>query len=284
MLYQLYENGITAVVDTYGGELISFQDSDKTEYLWSGNPAFWTGRSPHLFPIIGTTKNSSSLTKHGFVRTQELSLLSYTNNEISLSLTDTPDTLSCYPYSFSITITHKLLASGFTTQYTIKNTGSIKMPFFIGGHVGFACPLQEGECFQEYSLFFPSKEMLHPLVSSSDSPLDEVSNLSLQCDHGHLPLSYELFDSGALILNPSSVSEVSLIHEKTKKGIHFSFPDFPVLALWTMPHKNSPYLCLEPWHGMPALTSDGDSLFDKPYVTILEPSMQKQFAYHMKII
>jgi galactose mutarotase-like enzyme len=284
MLYRLHENDNTAVIDPMGGELISFQDSNHTEYLWGGNPAYWAGRSPHLFPIIGTTKNPSSLAKHGFVRTQRLSLLSHTNNEISLSLTDTADTLACYPYSFSLIITHKLHASGFITQYTVKNTDTKRMPFFIGGHVGFACPLHKGEHIHEYGIYLNSQKELQPLISSSDAPLSEVPILSLNCDNGYLPLSHELFDSGALILNPANTSEVSLIHNQTKKGIHFSFPDFPVLALWTMPHKKSPYLCIEPWHGMPALISDGDTLFDKPYVTILEPFEQKQFAYKMEII
>lgn len=284
MFYQLHKNGSKAVVDSMGGELISFQESNNTEYLWGGNPDYWVGRSPHLFPIIGTTKNPSPLAKHGFVRTQELSVLSHTDNEISLSLTDTAKTLLCYPYSFSLIITHTLHTNGFTTQYTVKNTDTKRMPFFIGGHVGFACPLQKEEHFEDYCIHFPSQEILYPLISRSDDPLDEKHSFPLKCPNGYLPLSYQLFDSGALILNPANTASVSFIHKNTKKGIHFSFSDFPVLALWTMPHKNSPYLCLEPWHGMPALTSDGDTLFEKPYVTILEPSNQKQFSYEMNII
>lgn len=284
MFYQLHKNGNKAVVDSMGGELISFQDANHTEYLWGGNPNYWVGRSPHLFPIIGTTKNPSPLAKHGFVRTQELSVLSYSDNEISLFLTDTDKTLLCYPYSFSLIITHTLHTNGFTTQYTVKNTDTKRMPFFIGGHVGFACPLQKEEHFEDYCIHFPSQEMLYPLISRSDDPLVENHNFPLKCPHGFLPLSYQLFDSGALILNPANTTSVSLIHKNTQKGIHFSFSDFPVLALWTMPHKHSPYLCLEPWHGMPALASDGGTLFEKPYVTILEPSNEKQFSYEMKII
>src|SRR5690554_1345500 len=102
MLYELYKYGNKAVVDTFGGELISFQTSDKTEYLWGGNPSYWSGRSPHLFPIIGTTKHPSYLNKHGFVRTQELSLISYNDSEISLCLNDTEATRKDYPYSFSL--------------------------------------------------------------------------------------------------------------------------------------------------------------------------------------
>lgn len=284
MLYELNKHGNKAVVDTFGGELISFQTSDKTEYLWGGDPSYWNGRSPHLFPIIGTTKHSSSLKKHGFVRIQDLSLISYTDSEISLCLNDTEATRECYPYSFSFIVTHKLHKEGFTTSYTIRNTDSKAMPFCIGGHVGFACPLHEDELFEDYLVHFPNQEVLHPLTMTSNNLYDDNLRYTLECNQGFLPLSYNLFDSDALIFNPANVSEVSLIHKKTRKGVHFSFPDFPVLALWTMPHKESPYICIEPWHGMPALVSDGDTLFDKPYVTVLEPSTEKTFTYEMSII
>lgn len=284
MIYELNSHGNKAIVDAFGGELISFQTSDSTEYLWGGDPSYWSGRSPHLFPIIGKTKYPSSLSKHGFVRTQELSLISHNDSEISLCLNDTEATRKDYPYSFNLIVSHKLHQKGFTTTYTVKNTDIKAMPFNIGGHVGFACPIYEDELFDDYLVHFPNQEILHPLTWIRNDLYDDSLRYSLPTNQGYLPLSHDLFDNDALIFNPADVSEVSLIHKKTRKGIHFSFPDFPVLALWTMAHKKAPYICLEPWHGMPALVSDGDTLFEKPYVTVLEPSMEKKFTYEMSII
>lgn len=42
MEYFLQKKTCSAIVDTQGGELISFRDSGGTEYIWNGDPAFWT--------------------------------------------------------------------------------------------------------------------------------------------------------------------------------------------------------------------------------------------------
>ena len=34
------------------------QDGDGLDLLWDGDPAFWTGRSPLLFPIVGEAKGN----------------------------------------------------------------------------------------------------------------------------------------------------------------------------------------------------------------------------------
>ncbi len=43
---------LTASVRPLGGELVSLQDSAGTEYIWQGDPAFWSGQNPILFPIV----------------------------------------------------------------------------------------------------------------------------------------------------------------------------------------------------------------------------------------
>ena len=40
-------------ISTKGAELQSIRDTAGTERLWQGDPAFWTGRAPVLFPICG---------------------------------------------------------------------------------------------------------------------------------------------------------------------------------------------------------------------------------------
>ena len=38
---------------TLGGALSSIKDKDDVEYLWQGNPTYWSGQAPVLFPICG---------------------------------------------------------------------------------------------------------------------------------------------------------------------------------------------------------------------------------------
>ena len=36
---------------------MSITAADGTEYLWNGDPAYWTGRAPNLFPYVGRLTN-----------------------------------------------------------------------------------------------------------------------------------------------------------------------------------------------------------------------------------
>ena len=47
MIYTL--NGdITVAVTTDGGALTSIKHADGTEYLWQGDPAYWSGQAPSV--------------------------------------------------------------------------------------------------------------------------------------------------------------------------------------------------------------------------------------------
>ena len=37
-------SGLQAVVESHGGELVSFKDKAGTEYIWSGDAAYWADR------------------------------------------------------------------------------------------------------------------------------------------------------------------------------------------------------------------------------------------------
>jgi len=41
-----------AVIRDQGAELISLQYEGR-EYLWNGDPAYWSGHAPNLFPFVG---------------------------------------------------------------------------------------------------------------------------------------------------------------------------------------------------------------------------------------
>ncbi|MBQ6833696.1 MAG: hypothetical protein IJO55_04680 [Lachnospiraceae bacterium] len=75
----LKKGAVQAVVTTKGAELISFKDAGKKEYIWNGNPEYWSGRNPVLFPIVGTLKDGKiemdgkvcEMGRHGFGRVSE---------------------------------------------------------------------------------------------------------------------------------------------------------------------------------------------------------------------
>ena len=51
------ENEVAVVeVKTLAAEITSFYDKEKNiEHMWQGDPQFWAGRNPILFPMVGST-------------------------------------------------------------------------------------------------------------------------------------------------------------------------------------------------------------------------------------
>ena len=68
---------LEAQVSPAGAELVRLRDEAGRDLLWDGDPAFWTGRSPLLFPVVGRLNGDRarvdgaeySLKQHGFART-----------------------------------------------------------------------------------------------------------------------------------------------------------------------------------------------------------------------
>ena len=142
MEFTLSKNGFTATVTTMGGELISFKN-DEREYLWDGNPEFWPGHAPILFPFVSALNNSEVMIdgklchfndKHGFGRKFEYTVKERTEDSVTFSLTENEVTLAQYPYAFEAQIIHKLTDNGFETTYKVINTDSKCIKFAIGGH------------------------------------------------------------------------------------------------------------------------------------------------------
>ena len=52
MKYEITNGQFTAVIESYGAELQSFK-KDGHEYIWEGDPAYWHGHGPNLFPFVG---------------------------------------------------------------------------------------------------------------------------------------------------------------------------------------------------------------------------------------
>jgi galactose mutarotase-like enzyme len=44
---------LKATISTRGAELQCLTDSGRRDLLWNGDPAFWQGRAPILFPVTG---------------------------------------------------------------------------------------------------------------------------------------------------------------------------------------------------------------------------------------
>ena len=292
MELELKKGGLRARIETLGAELVSCCSGDGPEYIWTGDPAYWSGRNPLLFPVVGSLREgkvmiggrSYEMARHGFARRREFALEARGEDWARLALTESPDTLAAYPFPFRLTVEQRLEADGFSTAVTVENTGEGPMPFCLGAHTGFRCPLEAGERFEDYELVFPERETC-PTLLLRDGLLDRPAAAPCLEDTDVFPLDYRWFDRlDTVILEGLKSRSVTLRSRRSGRGVRVSFDGFPMLALWTMPGKRAPYLCIEPWHGCAASWSEGPEFTDKAHCITLAPGEKRTLSYRVELL
>lgn len=289
MKIELSKGSCKAAADTLGGELVSLQDNDGTEYIWQGDPAYWSGRNPVLFPFVGSLKDgrvrfegqTCEMPRHGFARRSEFALAEQGEDFVVLELRESRSTLAQYPYPFLLRVTHRLTGEGFTTEFQVENPGNAPLPFCIGAHTAFRCPLRPGEVFEDYQLVFDENEALATRLLSSQGLLRKET----EPVPSPIGLDHAIFDRlDTLIFDGLRSTGVALVHRVTGRGVHMDFQGFPMVAFWTMPHKAAPYICLEPWHGCAAYEDESGEFTDKPHCITLPAGACKILRYTVSLL
>ncbi len=291
MEYKISSGGFTAAVNTRGAELTSFSDG-KSEYIWTGDPAFWSGHNPNLFPVIGRMKNGEvafdgvkhEMSKHGFARGAEFCLTEISADSVSLSQGANEETKKAFPFDFVLTITHKVFPGGFSTKYSVKNTDEKPLVFTVGGHTGINLPALGARSVDGCALIFDSEE--NATVWYGDENLfvrDDFVRTDVLRGTDRIDLNYPLFDGDALIIGNMRSHSVRLA-APSGRAVEMDFSGFPVLGVWTPPGKKAPFICLEPWHGLPAMTFESGEFSEKPYVITAAPGEEKSLGYSLRIL
>jgi len=295
MRIQLQNGTCSAAVDTQGGELVSFRDLEGMEYIWNGDPAYWSGRNPILFPIVGGLKNGRirfsgideeyKMPRHGFARRSEFSITARGPDYVELELCENAGTLAQYPFPFLLRVSHQLSASGFSTRLEVENPGERSLPFCIGAHTAFRCPLYDGERFEDYQLVFDEMENADIIPLTQDECLSHDKREPGLHNTDKLPLRYDDFDRlDTLTFDRLKSKGVSLLHKRTGRGLRVEFGDFPMLGFWTKPSAKAPFLCIEPWCGCDAYDNESGIFEDKPYCIILPTNDKRQFTYYCETV
>lgn len=288
MKIELKRGEYTAVVSTKGGELVSFQDGQGVEYIWQGDAKSWPGQNPNLFPIVGNLKDghvtirgkTCRMDRHGFARRSEFAVAERGEDYAVMELRDSPETLACYPCRFVFRVRHQLVDNGFSTRFEVRNPGGEDLLFCVGAHTGVNCPLEEGKRFEDYRLVFDQAEEIKALIPTGQGLLS-AGRYGPALEHTDtLPLDHAVFDRvNTLIFEGLRSKGVSLRHKDGGREVHMEFEGFPMIAFWTQPHANAPYICLEPWHGCAAYENESGEFADKPHAVRLAPGEEKTLEY-----
>ena len=293
MEYTLKNKKLTVVFESKGATLHSIKDNDGVEYLWEGNPEYWSGQAPVLFPICGSIRDDkaqignrkqTNMPRHGVVRKKEFKCVEQTENSILFEIESNEEMLAQYPYEFKLGINYILEGKKITIRYIIENKDKEIMPFQIGGHPGFHCPLYKEEIYEDYELVFEQKETCTVPTPVTETGLIDMEHRSkFLKDTDTLPLKHDLFSVDAVILDQLKSRAVTLKSKKHNKGIRVDFNQFPYLILWSTA-KEADFVALEPWIGLSTCSDEGDKFEEKRNIQYAQAGEVKEYEFHINIL
>lgn len=278
---------LTAVISSSGGELRSLQYRGK-ELIWQGDPTYWEGSAPFLFPFCGRVKDGIyrwqgkdyPMPIHGFLPEATLTVEAHTHNSLTLRLSDSADTRKIYPFSFALTLCYRLAADSLTVT-TAVTAGDAGLPFSFGAHPGFNLPCTP-DGFSNACLCFDHPDSLSR-VEITESGLLGNGRTDYLLTNNALPLSPDPAGGcGIFFEMPPAQRALNLTAPSLPCDIRMEFADFPVLGLWHA--EGAPYLCIEPWQGLPAPDGVSTVLADKPATIFLIPNQTQTLTMRIRLI
>lgn len=272
------------------GAMLHSLVKDEVEYLWQGDKKYWAGQAPVCFPITGVLRDSKAVAfgkpcemkRHGVARINPFEIREQGANFVSFIQNSSEETKKAFPFDYSLEIRYTVLKNSVTTRYTVKNTGKDRLPFVIGGHPAFNCPLESGEKFEDYTVEFSGAVNQKCLRPDVETGLVDISKRYDVLDAPNkINLDHSLFDLDAMVFD--NIKPKSAVLSAGGRGAKIDYQDFDNLLVWSSSNGGN-FVALEPWTGI-STCSDEDSVFEnKRGMTVLEPDCEASFAFKITLI
>lgn len=275
-LFTIKGGGLTAVISAKGAELQSLRTDEGREYNWQGIPPYWTGRGPILFPATGAPWNETytfegkeyHMPKHGFVKNEMFTPAKQTDESLVLEYRPTATTRAFYPFDYTLRVSYRLETDGLHAGFEVENHEEAPLYFQIGGHPALAVPG-----------FDPARAVngyVHLIPHQADTQLYLLRAREQGCiqpgrfpvpvnEDGLVPLCVETFANEALIFEAAQIAAIQLL-DLEQKPVATVESDAPCWLIWQMQGENCPFVCFEPWYGLPDEEGKSCELSQRPYV------------------
>lgn len=291
MQYKITSGENYAVLGLEGAQLNSLTKNGR-EYLWQGDPDFWAGQAPVCFPIVGVLPDGKAkafgkdcnMKRHGVARINPFEVFEQHKNSVTFVQKSSEETKKQFPFDYELKIKYTIVGDTVTNEYMITNTGNEKLPFVIGGHPAFNCPVDEDECFEDYKIVFDkpvTKPCLRPDHHTGLVDADKKYDVMHGTDT--LVLKHDLFEEkDALIFEDCEPKSVTLIG-KNGRGVRVDFQDMHNLLVWSAVG-GAPFVALEPWTGISSCSDEDGTFENKRGMTILDPDETVSFKFKITMI
>ncbi|WP_018665004.1 aldose 1-epimerase family protein [Heyndrickxia acidiproducens] len=290
---KLINEKLEIIINSLGAEPQSIKNViDGFDYLWNGDPKFWPRHAPILFPCIGNSNDGSyflkgekyTITQHGFARDFSFEKQYVSNEHICLQQRDNKKTYQMFPFHYLLQVDYHLIANRLITRYTVTNETDRDMPFSIGSHPAFNIPLKQEGQFEDYFIrTYPKVGQLRIFEAVlKPKPFRTGRVVPFRKDHnGTIQLSHDLFKNGLLIFENPGIDKIELYSPKTEHAVVLSIKEFPYFTLWTTENSFSPFLCIEPFAGLPDVLGYTVDWYQKEANYTLTKGEKVKFTYEM---
>lgn len=277
------DSALSARISALGAELIRLQDRAGSDLLWDGDPAFWIGRSPLLFPIVGEATGNRirvagreyGIGRHGFARTSTFALVSSETAQCTWRLEASEATRRQYPFEFRLDVTYRIEDAALHMTAEVTNRDEGVMPASFGFHPALRWPLPYGKPRAAHEIVFDRDEPA-PIRRPVDGLLSSATWPSPVRDR-RLALHDGLFEDGALVFD--RLESRGVVYGDV---VRVSFPAMPHLGIWTKP--GAGFVCIEPWQGHASPEGFDGELADKPGVVPIAPGATHRFAMSVCVL
>lgn len=277
------DGALTAAINPLGAELSSLTDAAGREWMTDADPAYWSGRAPLLFPIVGALKGGRyahdgvdyALPQHGFARRRTFELVERLADAARFRLRDDAETRAVYPFAFTLEAAFRVLDGTLSVVCSVTNCGAVPMPASFGYHPAFAWPLPGAVGKAAHTIAFdvaepaPIARLEQGLIAGErPSPLDQRTLL----------LDDALFADDALVWTDLHSAGVNYAGPGGA-SLRVAFAHAPALGIWTKP--GAAFVCIEPWWGHADPAGFAGELREKPGILLIGPGETRAFAMEL---
>lgn len=223
------------------------------------NVAKVRGGNPILFPFNGRVFDQGeiyfwrgadgvrrAMPIHGLARQGEFKVTWIDARGFAAQFVPGDEARASYPYDYEFTVTYRFEPFGLTCELTLKNLGSVPLPWSAGHHFYFTVPWNEGTKRSDYLIRIPATQRL-----KQDARGQLVPGPQLQTDEslGNWALSDTLHTglrSNEVVFGEKGRPGDVIVRLGTAKVP----PPDSTFVTWSA-DEQVPFYCVEPWMGPP---------------------------------
>jgi len=281
---RISNHNLSVDIAPLGAELQSVMTPDGREWLWNGDPDWWTGRAPLLFPVVGKSPGGEvtiagrpyPMQPHGFARRTVFEIVAEHQDRATLMLKPSAETRRSFPFEFFLSVTYALDRAVLVATVEVGNLDATDMPFGFGFHPAFLWPLPGGEGQPHIVRLGNGGEPRYQLLDGDGLILPEAHDSPFV--KGEMAPEPRQFEHDALLF-PFGIGSAVSFGVEDGPTVALASTNLPNFGIWQKP--GAPYLCLEPWHGMAARAGGSRAIEDRPGTVVLPPNGTARFELRM---